>query len=576
MLNLYVKSKNTGKFFSSLISHILCLSGSNKLSRSVSEKPSSFPMLSPDQEDGTSNYTSDKKKNITEGAQIFFGALSWSIAVYLVIRHSGTLPGNDVYFHIQLAEIMKSHGIVLDSFPWATHSVWNNAFFDKDWLFHVFLIPFLFLGKIAGGKAALLTIVFLIGLAWGFLFKALKCRYIFAALLLTLFCSGYAFFGRLVLLRAHLFSVFFIAVCLICIIKKWYLSLTATIVLYSLSYTGSWQIIPIAIIFDIVKFFQKKYDDDKGLRYCTIWAVLGIFIGFCVNPYYPANISGGILQNITVLKSGWLGIPGTKIILGEELYAVSITKLFTVYIPVIVILFGTVYHCINSKKKLSNNFTVIIPLGFLSFIYLVLTMFTVKFTDYLVPFTVAFAVSAWNIKLPFKGKKSIFFYIILFFFILFGYFSITNLRKDTIQAQPRYYGAVQWLNNNIIRRQKGEGIDKISAPGLVVFTGEWSDTPALFYGAPQFRYLVFLDPNFMYAYSPAKYNLWKKISDGRVLCPAIRIYNEFNSKIVFLTKHKKRLFYALIKSPYAKLMYTGTEGESIFVIDAISDSGHLR
>ena len=519
------------------------------------------------QGEGMSNSRLHEKGKVTEGVQIFFGALAWTIAVYLVIRHSGTLPGNDVYFHIQLAEIMRTHGIVLDSFPWTTHSVWNTAFFDKDWLFHVLLIPFLFLGKIAGGKSALLIFVFLAGLAWGFLFKTLKCKNIFIALLLTLFCSGYAFLGRLVLLRAHLLSIFFVAVCITCIIRRWYLSLTAMTVLYSLSYTGSWQIIPIAIVFDLVKLSQKRSDNSRGLRFCTIWAVLGIFIGFLLNPYYPANISGGILQNITVLKSGWLGTVGAKIILGEELYGVSTTKLFTVYMPVIIILFATVYYCVNFKNNLRNNFAIIVPLGILSFIYLVLTLLTVKFTDYLVPFTIAFAVSSWDLNLPIKGRKSVFVYMTLLLLILFGIFSIAALRKDTYQTQPRYHGAVQWLNNNIIRCQKGEGIDKTSAPNLVVFTGEWSDTPALFYGAPQFRYLVLLDPNFMYAYSPEKYNLWKKISDGKVLFPAMLIYREFDAKIVFLTKYKKRLSYSLTKSPYAELMYTGPEGESIFVID---------
>ena len=520
--------------------------------------------------------TSTKRHNFSEATQIFLGALCWTIAVYIVIRHSGALPGSDVYFHIQIAEIMKSHGIIFENFPWATHSVWKDGFFDKDWLFHVYLIPFLALGKIAGAKAALLTIVFLIGLAWGLLFKVLKCKYIFIALLFTLFCSGYAFSGRLVLLRAHLFSIFFIAVCLICIIKTWYLGLTAATILYSLSYTGSWQIIPIALLFDIVRFFQKN-KNNWNYRYSIIWAILGIFIGIMINPYYPANISGGILQNITVLKSSWLGISDANIVLGKELYAVSLKKLYTVYLPVLIILFITVYQCINTKKKQEINYATAIPLGLLSFIYLILTLLTVKFTDYLIPFTIAFAVSVWNMNLRYTGKKSLFLYIILFLLIFFGSYSIAILREDTFQTHPRYYGAVEWLNRNIgHQRHTNNNNKKLNSlnpypktytPEQTIFTGEWSDTPALFYGSPQFKYLVFLDPNFMYAYSPEKYKLWKKISDGKVLYPAVRIHNDFNSNIVFLSKHKKRLFYALKNSLYAKHMYTGPDGESIFIIN---------
>ena len=98
------------------------------------------------------SYNSLPKQNTNEIFQIFIGAFFWSLALYFVIINSVALPGNDVYFHIQLSEIMKNHGLIFDNFPWTTHSVWNNSFFDKDWLFHVFLIPFLTLGKIVGAK----------------------------------------------------------------------------------------------------------------------------------------------------------------------------------------------------------------------------------------------------------------------------------------------------------------------------------------------------------------------------------------------------------------------------------------
>ena len=503
-----------------------------------------------------------EKQFINGNLQIVLGALLWSFAIYMVIYKSAFLPGNDVYYHIELSEIMKNHGLVFKSFPWTTHSVWNNSFFDKEWLFHVFLIPFLFLGKVMGAKAALLSLTFMIGLAWGSLFKALKCKYIFFIMLLTIFCGGTSFLGRLMLLRAHLLSIFLIALCLTCIIKKWRLGLIITSILYCLSYTGSWQIIPIAFMFDIVEIAYKKRIGNI-LRLTFIWALLGIVIGTLINPYFPTNVSGGILQNIIVLKSSWLGTNGAKIMLGDELYPIAFRQLMTIYMPVIIILLITLYHCINSKKKLKNGY-ITISFGLLSLIYLILTVLTVKFTDYFVPVSIAFAASAWHYKLHFWGKKSFLTYIVAILLVLFGYYSIGKLHTATCRSTLLYSGATKWLNENI---QDQKTFSKTGIPGKIVFTGGWDDTPALFYGAPQFKYLVFLDPNFMYAYSHEKYILWRRIADGKVTYPAIRIYKNFNSNIVFVSKYKKRLCYVLAGSPYAKLVYRGPDGESLFIIN---------
>ncbi len=533
-------------------------------------------------------YTKQKTLFDPDTLQIFFGALLWAIAVYIVIAPSGTLPGNDIYFHVQISNIMKDQGLVLKSFPWTTHSVWNNAFFDKDWLFHVLIIPFLTFGKIAGAKAALVIFVFVIGIAWGGLFKVLKCKNIFLIMLLTLFCSGWAFPGRLILLRAHLFSIFFLGVVLLCIIESWYLGLTAITVLYSLSYTGSWQVLPVAVIFDLSRYFQRERssEDKAKLRYFTLWAILGLFIGLLINPYYPANISGGIIQNIIVLKSSWFGTSGAKIILGEELYSTPIKDLATIYLPVIIIMFASFYHCINYRANTKNNFAVSLSLGILSLMYFLLTLLTVKFTDYFIPVTIAFAASTFNTKIPLKGKKSAYTYIVLCLIIIYGSFCLIELRKSTSRSKPLFNGAVEWLNKNIQTPKKNDQHNKLYSfydkynkfislnnnddkkqSRLTIFTGNWSDPPALFYGAPQFSYLVFLDPNFMYAFSPDKYNLWQKISDGVALYPALRIYDDFNSNIVFLTKNRKGLINALKNSPYAKLKYTGPDDENIFIID---------
>lgn len=512
--------------------------------------------------------------------QIYFGAFLWTIAGFIVLYNSNSLPGVDVYFHIRLSEIMKTNGVVLESFPWTTYSVWNNNFFDKDWLFHVYLIPFLSLGSITGAKTALLFLIFINGIAWGMLSKALKNKYIFLTLTLILLCSGYAFLGRLLLLRSHLFSIFFLAISLIYIVKKKRISLTILSILYCLTYTGSWQIIPIALIFDLVEILRNSYElswDQKSKKYnikdvfkyiplqikqhnfIFIWALLGILIGTLINPYYPNNISGGFLQNIMVLKNSWLGNSGTSIRMGDELYALSTIKIFTVYLPTIIIMISGIFYLINCRhNRLSYK---LITFGLLSVGYFTLTLITQKFTDYFVPITIIFvALCVQNATILNKTFRIISASVIILILLFFGYYSICRLRKDTVRKYPEYSGATNWLNRNIEVKDN-------DIPNKTIFTANWSVTPLLFYGSPQFKYLVFLEPYFMYSYSPEKYKIWKNISEGKTLFPAIKIKREFNSDIVFLTKYNRKLFKTLSSSKFAKLKYQGPDGESIFILN---------
>ncbi len=60
--------------------------------------------------------------------------------------------GSDAYYHLGLSEIGED---LLDKqFEWTQNSIWTNNFADKEFLFHVFLAPFAWLGGLAGAKYA--------------------------------------------------------------------------------------------------------------------------------------------------------------------------------------------------------------------------------------------------------------------------------------------------------------------------------------------------------------------------------------------------------------------------------------
>ena len=113
-------------------------------------------------------------------------SLLWSIAIYLILRGSGTVVDVDGFYHIQISDMMREKMAIISNFEWATCSTWTNSFYDKDLLFHIYLAPFTLLGKVAGAKLATVTAVFFIALAMGFMLRCagLKKHY-FLAMMFT-------------------------------------------------------------------------------------------------------------------------------------------------------------------------------------------------------------------------------------------------------------------------------------------------------------------------------------------------------------------------------------------------------
>ena len=523
--------------------------------------------------------------------KIFAAALCWTLVIYFFIWHLNYFIGVDAYYHIKIAEIMRDHGLVLNGFPWADCSIWRDNFFDKDWLFHIYLIPFTLFGKLLGGKLAILTAVFLICFSWGVLLKSLKIKHIFLSLIIMLSCYG--FYSRLFMCRGHLLSIAFFPLCLACIIKRKQILLFLLTLIYSLAYAGSWQILPLAILFDLLTLVMRK-EEFFLKKSVALPVLLGIIISIFINPYFPNNVNGLIIQNFFVLKTKWFGNGNVIINLGREFNPLTSRKLYTWYLLFIILLFVTIGNFFKDWKEKDKN---TIYFGLLIIFYFLLSVISVKFTDYSVPIGFAFIALFWDkwlsdkeyrsrrnipkgidsyplhrlFRIRFKclsfRKNNLFQYKLIVyclycFLFIFIFLTVKNYsNRDAEYQRPLYSGATEWLRHNLSPPTYSE-----MNPQQIVFTGGWDDAPMLFYGAPHYKYLVFLDPCFMYAFSSDKYLKWQRIVEGKTLYPAMEIHKEFNADLVFLSRRRKGLAEMLEQSPYAKLCYTGENGEKIFKI----------
>ncbi len=482
--------------------------------------------------------------------QIALGAAVWALFAAAVLWQTCALPGWDAYFHVRLADIMRHDGLILKSFPWVTESIWTDSFFDKDWLFHVYIIPFLGLGDMNGARTACVTLVFAAGISWGFLFKQLNVRHLFVVLLFTFFCAGAGFFSRLVLFRAHMISIVLLGLflCLLLRRKGWLVACVCLV--YSFAYTGSWQVLPIAVLFDLIRL--GKSGGIKGLclkELMTPWALGGLLIGLFVNPYFPHNLTGGVVQNIQVLWVKWFGLEeGVIINQGAELRPLGVKKLLTQFLPVVALL-AVVLFKLRHPEDRRNAAPETLFLASLATIYFALTLVCLKFSDYSVPLIVAAGAACFKerfLDLPRRRLAAAAGLI-----LIFGCCWTMNIITVTHRTDIPYSGAAQCLKERL-------------SPGEVVFTGDWDDTPMLFFSAPEFKYLIFLEPYFMYVHSPRKYKQWWKITEGKAMRPAEMILTEFNSRMVLCPPDKPALRESLDKDRHATMIYTGPQGERLY------------
>ena len=496
--------------------------------------------------------------------ELIGSALCWMLAAVLVIFNTNSLPGYDAYYNVQIAEIMRQGDWVIAEFPWTTCSIWADTYFDKEWLFHLYLIPFIvFFGKIQGAKIATVSAVFFIGLCWGCLLRVSGFKkHLFIGMTFMLFATGYLFLGRIVLCRSILFSLIFLPLAILLALKGKKLLLFITVYLYTLSYVGAWQSLVIIAILDAFNLREKDTISANLKKMMFPYVIAGLIAGVIFNPYFPVNIKGIFVQTILVLKAKWFGVGGGEIIQASELAPISSKRLLW-HLPMFVIYAYTVRSLWMNRtwKKMRG------PVGgffVLATLYLILTVFSQRFIEYSAPFFAVFILLYWHSFPDMTCLDSGFFgkirvspgnlrKVLLLVLLVFGGISVVLLNKNFYRRQLFYADSTDWLRKNVRKND-------------IIFTGDWDQAAVLFCQAPEFRYLVMLEPYFMYAYSPEKYFLWNKICRGKVYQPSIPIVNEFNSTVVFVPHDAPGLLNKLRQDKFAQLEYEGNHGESIYLL----------
>ncbi len=96
-------------------------------------------------------------------------------------------------------------------------------------------------------------------------------------------------------------------------------------------------------------------------------------------------------------------------------------------------------------------------------------------------------------------------------------------------------------------------------PGTAIANVNWSDFPALFYSAPQFRYLCGLDPVFGFLKSPERMSKIEAFRTGRAMLPREELAKLTGSTLAYVSIFDAKLAEAMSRNGYP-IVYQGSDG----------------
>jgi hypothetical protein len=473
---------------------------------------------------------------------------------FLFYQSKPVFPDPDSFYHAKDAILLSRYG-VFDSFPWLTFTSLARHYTDQHFLYHVFLIPFVTLqDPIFGAK---LATVFL-NSAFFTLVAALLIRFRVRwwwAFLSILFVTN-PFLFRMNLVKAPGLSLILLCIGLWLLMRRRVWPLAALGFVYVWTYGGFVLLGVLGVFYAIasiaLEWHQRRIVLSVFRRFSlrrhhphAIWKHLpvrqvaaigaGIFAGVLVNPYFPHNLFFYWQQLVQI------GIVNfqTVVNVGGEWHPYGFVELLsnTVFVSIAVLL-ALVSLVMRRRQQSAESWA----LFFFAVFCFCITLKSRRYVELYVPFATLFAAFSLRdgVKEPIRAlfQKLFTFYakrstLLVLLGVYVGCASLTVIIRDERQLVRDLHSgfsstylarANAWLKAN-------------TPEGSIVVQSDWDDFPALFYHNDHNRYIVGLDPTFMYQYDRVLYDRWSDLTRGLRKDDATHIITQdLKSTIVLVTK----------------------------------------
>ncbi len=443
-------------------------------------------------------------------------ALFSALVLFLTAVQFATpnLVGNDGYYHIKMAYLMRTEGWRLP-FDWLALTVLNaDRFVDHHFLFHVLLIPFTFGDLRLGAKMASVLFPAVAFLSFWWLLRRQRVPY--AALWTAgLLVVSEAFIYRMSMPRAQSLSLAALIVAWHWLLTGRHRRLVPLAFFYVWLYNGFPLILLVAGAYGVARWLSDGQLEWRPLAYVG----LGVALGLLIHPYFPNNLLF-IYHHLgpKVLNPTASGV-------GSEWYPYKTTQLLeNSGLALIAFLSGILALGLHDRRMDAPTATGLL----LTLLFGFMLFKSRRFVEYFPAFALAFAALAWSPLIRrweaqgHRWRHRISIGLMGAILLLTLPSNLQASRESLQRSKPyeRYAEAAAWLQAH-------------TPAGSRVFQTDWDDFPRLFFYNTHNTYIVGLDPTYMQRYDAELYDLWVEITQGRVERPSQAISERFGARYVF-------------------------------------------
>jgi hypothetical protein len=465
----------------------------------------------------------------------------------------------DAFYHAKISQIIWENGPIQD-FRWldltelATHPA------DLHLAFHLFVAPFTAVFGMFDGlriasvllAAACLTTFFLI-LRW----LKLPSPILWTAFLAT----SPPLLLRLLLGKASPLAIllFLFGIAAAYLRKPWLVAL-ATLA-FALSH-GGWIYLAGSVV--LLAFGDVLFTwivDGKSIREAvqkTLWkesiaGFAGAFIGLLIHPNFPQNI---LLSYTQVVRIG-LGTPFQHVMLGNEWRPTDPGVLLSNYAPwIILMLLGFMGMAFAARLPLDKfRARLLVSLGWIFAVLLALTFKSRRNTEYLAPIVALWVAVLWSlVDIPrfrtqlagmFVGRwKRVSGVMIPLIVCCLVAVTMNGLWGTWESLHEEKYADEVYADSMNAISERADAGDR-------VFHTSWDEFPMLFAQNDDLKYIVGLDPTFLYVASSTlsdavRDTTWGVTSTTKEAIWSV-VHDQTGSRFVFISLPRHQPFYEIIR-----------------------------
>lgn len=405
---------------------------------------------------------------------------------------------SDSYYHLAVARTYLEEGFV-EEFPWTRFSIMRHGFGDKEFLFHVFLMPFAaFPDTVFGGKAALAFLDSLAAALMAFIaVYAVGWAGVFVPLWFFVTASNFTI--RLLSLRPEIPALMLFVLAAMAVVHRRRVLLGLVSLLFALSYTAFHALLILCFGWFLCDGWMRKKWDWK----LVIYPLAGVAAGLALHPHFPHNLRVWAAQNVDLFRYKHLLDTGTE-------FLPSTTRSILLLNPgwligLLVLLRAGKNDDHQPAWERPRDIFLVAAFAF-GFLFILMQRFAVFFFFFLT-LALLFEFRRKNrsferwVRLPGRGRIPL-----TAAFCVCLALGVPTVRQLKLAMQK---------SGALLPERQTEYVSFGSAvPDGARIASPWLEAEAYVYWAPQGSYLNVLDPVFMAVYRPEIYGIQKNVFFG--------------------------------------------------------------